>query len=107
MDELQAGHHYYLEVDYGPKLAPSTVSAQASVPTSPETKKFASMDDFYKELQKAEELDKEEIDIIQDIFDRNRMKVKYLPSLTDEYLKIAGFTQLGFRMAILAVLGKL
>ncbi|KAI3657520.1 hypothetical protein MP638_001213 [Amoeboaphelidium occidentale] len=92
----------YSELDVIPVLSP-----QASVPTSPETKSFACMDDFYKELQKAEELDKEEIDIIQDIFDRNRMKVKYLPNITDDMLIECGMEEGGLREAVLLFLGKL
>jgi hypothetical protein len=92
----------YSELDVLPIISP-----QACVPTSPETKKFAIMDDFYKELQKAEELDKKEIDIIKDVFDRNMMKVKYLPNLTDDKLIKCGMEEGGLRLAILSFLGKL
>ena len=96
-------HQYvvFTDLDTLPVLTP-----ESSIPTSPETKRFASMEEFYEALQKDEGLDYEDIDIIKGVFDKEKIKVKQLQRLTNEDLKEYGLNQGGLRKAILAVLGK-
>ena len=106
MEELEKDHDYYIEVEGESELVSPSVSTQASVPTSPEVKAFANMEDFYEVLQKDQGLDGDDIKNIEGVFEKEKIKVKQLLRLTDEKLKEAGVSQIGLREAILAVLGK-
>jgi hypothetical protein len=66
---------------------------------------FKNMQEFYDALRD-NDCDNEDIRIISDVFQKQRIKVKQLQRLTDEKLEKYGFKQRGLREAILAVLGK-
>jgi hypothetical protein len=63
------------------------------------------MEEFFAALR-ARGCDDEDIGIISDVFQKQRIKVGVLHRLTDEKLKEDGLTQRGLREAVLAVLGK-
>ena len=105
MDELQEGHHYYIEVQGESELVSPPIITQASVPTSTEEKAFASMEEFYEALR-ASGLKEGQIKKIIDVFEEQDIVPTVLLRLTDEDLEKAGLKQLGLRKAVLAVLGK-
>ncbi|KAI3658405.1 hypothetical protein MP638_001405 [Amoeboaphelidium occidentale] len=105
VEAFQDGKHYYVtaETDPDPVLPPE--SPQSSVRTSPETKGFATMQEFYGALRSVD-CDDDDIKLIDEVFKEQRIKVSVLSSLTYYDLKDYGVQQLGLRKAILKVLGK-
>jgi hypothetical protein len=101
MDSLENGHHYYITAETDPD---PTASPHSSVPVSPEIA-FASMEEFYVALR-AKGCDEEDICIITDLFQQQRVRVGVLCRLTDEILKETGLILVGLRQAVLSVLGK-
>jgi hypothetical protein len=83
----------------------------SSLLTSPErdlttsVSSFSNMDEFYRKLG-AKGCTEDDIGIIRNAFDGERIRVGALPRLTDDKLKEYGLKQGGLREAILAVLGK-
>ncbi|KAI3632613.1 hypothetical protein MIR68_009719 [Amoeboaphelidium protococcarum] len=67
--------------------------------------KFGDMNEFYEALS-ARGKDARQIGIIRTVFEAQEIGVDELLDLTDGELKEVGVTQLGLRIAILAVLGK-
>ena len=67
---------------------------------------FSTMEEFFEKLKSEQELDEDEIKIIKDVFDAQKIKVMNLKMITDEELKGFGCLKdfYGLRMAILAVI---
>jgi hypothetical protein len=89
IEDFVNGQDYYLTADTDPDYG----------------KGYAHMNDFY-DAWRSSGLDDEDILIIQKVFEKQRIKVNVLLSLTDEDLEKYGLEQGGLRKAILAVLGK-
>jgi hypothetical protein len=69
-------------------------------------KSLATMDEFYKALERDQRLNENQIKKIRDVLEEQDIVSTVLPRLTDEKLKEYGLKQGGLREAILTVLGK-
>ena len=65
---------------------------------------FESMDDFYKALQAIIDWEKQDTEIVKNVFEAQRIKLFQLTALTDAKLKEDGLTQRGLREAVLSVI---